>query len=193
MQPLKRELMKNLKLANRYAKALFEFANKQNQIETVNQDLGLVKTTLRENRELQVILNSPVIEPSKKHAIFTALFQGHLSETTFTFIDVIIRKKREPALRNICEEFTKYYNDYHNIRVVTVTTAQPMSAELREKIKGLLSEETHYTIDLEEIIRPDIIGGIIVKMGDFYFDAGILSKINKLRNAFAYNEYQINY
>lgn len=185
--------MKNLKLANRYAKALFEFAGERNQIEIVNQDLNLVKVTLKENRQLQAILNSPVIEPTKKHAIFTALFQGHLSQTTFTFLDVIIRKKREPALKTICEEFTKYYNDYHHIRVVTITTARPMSAELREKIRNLLAEETHYTIDLEETVRPDIIGGIIVKMGDFYFDAGILSKINKLRNAFAYNEYQINY
>jgi len=185
--------MKNPKLANRYAKALFEFAGEHNQIEVVNQDLTVVSSALRDNRELLVILNSPVIVPLKKHTIFQEIFKDKISETTFNFLDVIIRKKREPILSSICEEYVKYYNDYHHIKIVTLTTAQPLSAELTEKIRSMIAEQTHYTIEIRQIIKPELIGGIMIKMDDYIFDASILARINKLKNEFAHNIYEVNF
>ncbi|MCQ2276763.1 MAG: ATP synthase F1 subunit delta [Bacteroidales bacterium] len=185
--------MKNPKLANRYAKALFDFAKEKDQIEVVNKDLAQVRNILKENTELQSVLNSPVIAPSKKHVIFANVFQSALSEISFSFLDVIIRKKREPMLGTICEEFTKYYNEYHKIKVVTLTSAQALSSDLVDKIRNMLAEQTHYTIEINQLLNPEIIGGIQVKMDDFYFDASISSKINKLKQEFAHNIYQVNF
>lgn len=185
--------MKNPKLANRYAKALFEYAGEQSQIETVNQDLTIVSNALQGNRELLTVLNSPVIVPAKKHILFKAIFKEHISELTFTFLDVIIKKKREPILSSICEEYIKYYNDYHHIKIVTLTTAQPLSPALTEQIRTMIAEQTQHTIEIKQIVNPDIIGGIMIKMGDYIFDASILAKINKLKNEFAHNIYQVNY
>lgn len=185
--------MKNPKLANRYAKALFEFAGENNQIEIVNQDLTIVSEALRDNYELLTVLNSPVIVPLKKHTLFQEIFKDKISKTTFIFLDVIIRKKREPILASICEEYSKYYNEYHHIKIVTLTTAQPLSSELTENIRTMISEQTHYTIEIRQIIKPELIGGIMIKMDDYIFDASILAKINKLKNEFAHNIYQVNY
>ncbi len=185
--------MKNPKLANRYAKALFDYAGEQGQIETVFKDLSLICETLKENEELQIVLNSPVVVPLKKHSIFTSLFREKLSELSFTFLDIIIRKKREPFLTEICTEYRKYYNELHHIKVVEVTSAQPLSPSIVEKIRSTMAEQTQHTIEIEEHVNPTIIGGVQIKMDDFYFDASISSKINKLRQEFSNNIYQANY
>ncbi len=185
--------MKNPKLANRYAKALFDFAGERDQIEAVCKDLSNVRNILKENAELQVVLNSPVIAPSKKHVIFSNVFKGILSDTTFIFLDVIIRKKREPMLADICEEFQKYYNEFHKIKVVDVTSTHALSPELLEKIRNILADRTKYTIEINQFVNPDIIGGLLIKMDDFYFDASISSKINRLKQEFAHNIYQVNF
>ena len=185
--------MKNPKIANRYAKALFDFATEKNQVETVHKDLLLVLNTLKENRELLVVLDSPVIVPSKKRAIFKNVFQDTLNEVTFTFLDVIINKKQEPMVAGICSEFTKLYNEHHHIKTVTLTSAMPLGSEIVEKIRAMLSEKTHYSIDIQQVVNPSIIGGIMVKMDDYFFDASISSKLNSLRQEFSHNIYQINF
>lgn len=185
--------MKNPKLANRYAKALFDFAKEKEEIESVNQDLVSIRKALKENSELRVILNSPVIAPSKKHTIFSNVFENAISKTTFIFLDVIIRKKREPALDSICEEYVNLYNEFHNIKVVTLTTAQALSEELVEEIRKMIAEQTQHSIIIKQVVQPEIIGGIMVKMDDFYFDASVISKINKLKQEFAHNIYQVNF
>lgn len=185
--------MKNPRLSNRYAKALFDFAQEKGQIEEVNRDLALIKETLKGNGEMQAVLNSPVIPPAKKHTLFASVFQSMISETTFLFLDVIIRKKREPALATICDEFVKFYNDFHHIKIVKLTSAMPLSADLVENIRAMLAEQTKQTILIEQVVQPDIIGGFRLKMDDNYLDASIIAKLNRLRNEFAHNVYQVNF
>ncbi len=185
--------MKNPRLSNRYAKALFDFALERGQLEEVNRDLALIKDTLRGNREMQAVLNSPVIPPAKKHAVFAGVFRPAVSETTFLFLDVIIRKKREPELGSICEEFLKHYYKHHHIKTVRITSAQPLSDGLVERIRELLSEKMRQTIQIEQVVRPDIIGGFRIKMDDYYLDASVIAKLNRLRTEFSHNVYQVNF
>lgn len=182
--------MKSTKLASRYAKALFEFAKEKEQIENVLHDLELVKDVLRENYEFKAIIESPIIFPDKKNEIFKALFAEKLSEMTFGFLSLLIIKKREPALMTICDEYVILYNKYHNIKIAYVTTAQPMSPLMVDNLKKLLEEETHATILLRELVDENIIGGLMVRIDDFLFNASVLSRINKLRAEFSHNVYQ---
>lgn len=182
--------MKSTKLAGRYAKALFEFARQQEAIETVNQDLALVKTVIKENRELKAVIESPIIFPDKKDDVFRDLFSGKISDITFGFLSLIIKKKREPSIGAICDEYLALYNIHHNIKIARVTTATPLNPKLAASLQKLLEEETHATIQIQEIVDENIIGGLLVKIDDFLFDASILSRINKLRAEFSHNIYQ---
>lgn len=185
--------MKNPKLSGRYAKALFDYASEKDKVEEVCGDLRLFADILKENRELQMLLRNPVIEPHQKHKIFESIFNGTLQETTYQFLDVLLKKKREPALDTICEEFFKLYNAAHNIRPVTITTAQPLGDDLKEKILKMLVEQTHATIDLQQVVDPEIIGGFKIQMDDYYLDSSILSKINKLKQEFSQNMFQVHF
>ena len=182
--------MKSTKLASRYAKALFEFARQQEAIETVNLDLALVKAVIKENRELRAVIESPIIFPDKKDDIFRDLFSGKISDITFGFLSLIIKKKREPSISAICDEYLALYNIHHNIKIAHVTTATPLNPELAVSLQKLLEEETHSTIQIMEKVDENIIGGLMVKIDDFLFDASILSRINKLRAEFSHNIYQ---
>ena len=182
--------MKSTKLAGRYAKALFEFARQQEEIEEVNRDLALVKSVLKTNPQLKAVIESPIIFPDKKNDIFSDLFSGKISKTTFGFLSLIIKKKREPALSSICDEYLALYNLHHNIKIAYITTAIPLTEELAAALKRLLEEETHATIQIQEKVDANIIGGLLVKLDDFLFNASILAKINKLKAEFSHNVYQ---
>lgn len=182
--------MKSTKLAGRYAKALFDYAQQQDKIEQVNSDLILVKNVIKENRELKFIIESPIIFPDKKNNIFSNIFDGKICDLTFGFLSLIIIKKREPALTAICDEFLALYNDYHNIKIVQVITASPLSPTLIEEIKRRMEKKISATVLIQEKIDPNIIGGVVIKYDDFLFDASITSKINQLRSEFSQNVYQ---
>ena len=172
---------------------MFDFAGEKNQVEEVCGDLRLFSDTLKENRELQMLLRNPVVEPHQKHQIFESIFNGALRDTTYQFLDVLLRKKREPSLDTICEEFFKLYNTAHNIRPVTITTAQPLSDILKSKIVAMLTEQTHATVALQEVVDPEILGGFVIQMDDYYLDSSVLSKINKLRQEFSQNKFQVQF
>ena len=172
---------------------MFDYASELNQIEAVKGELQQIIQVLKENQELQIVLNSPVIVPSKKYAIFSQIFSESIGDTTFNFLGVIIKKKREPAIAAICEEYLKLYNQAHNIKVATLTTAQPLSEPLLTKIKGLLEEKTHATVQIKQLVDPEIIGGFLIKFDDNFIDTSVLSKINRLKQEFAHNIYQVNY
>jgi F-type H+-transporting ATPase subunit delta len=185
--------MKNPKLASRYAKALYDFASERNQIEEVYADLNLFADTLKESRELQVLLRNPVIEPHQKHKIFESVFNGTMHDITYQFLELLLKKRREPALDTICEEFFKLYKANHNIKTAIIITAQPLSDSLREKIVALLTEQLHATIELHEFVDSTIVGGFVIKVDDYYLDTSVLSKINKLKQEFSQNSFQVQF
>lgn len=185
--------MRNQKLANRYANALYEFAVQENKLEETYQDIVLLKKVFNENRELKAVVESPVIAPDKKTNIFSALFEKEISPISFGFLNLIIKKKREPALLMICDEFINFYNRFHNIRIAQFTTAVAISDEMAARIKALLEEQTHSNIELQQKVDPSIIGGFIVKIEDYLIDASLIGKINKLKHEFANNAYRASF
>lgn len=182
--------MKSTKLASRYAKALFDLAKEKELIDKVNSDLKIVKEVISENHDLKAVIESPIIFADKKNNVFAEVFKGKLDEITFGFLSLLIKKKREPSLVTICNEYEHLHNDYHNIKIAYITTAQPLSEELKGKLQQILEEGWKANVQICERVDEKIIGGFIVHIDDFLFNASILAKINKLRADFSSNIYQ---
>ena len=185
--------MKNPKLSNRYAKALYEFSLENENLEVVYQDIVFIKNVFHDNRNLVVVIESPVIFPDKKIKIFSGVFEDKISKISFGFLKLLIMKKREPALLQICDEFVKFYYKHHNIKIAWITTAQELEEPLILKIKNILEEQANAAIEVHLKIDPAIVGGFIIKVDDFVIDASILSRINQLKREFSYNIYQPEY
>jgi len=185
--------MKNPKLSGRYANALFTFSIEQNQLEKVYQDIIMIKKVFSENRALKSVIESPVIFPVQKRAVFTKLFQNRLSDIAFEFLKLMIAKKREPALMDICDTFIEFYYQHHNIKVAQIATAQPLTDSMICKIKQLLEAQTGSTIKIQSVINPDLIGGLLVKIDNFVVDVSIMAKINRLKAQFSQNIYKAGF
>jgi len=185
--------MKKTKLSGRYAAAMYDFSVEQHLEEDVFADMKLLRQVFSENRELRVIIESPIMPAEKKEAIFKALFNGKVNDITLQFLLLILKKRREPSLGDIFENFVQIYYRRHNIKLATVTTAVEMDAPILSEIQKILEDQTHSTILLTQVVNPKIIGGVIVHVDDFLFDGSIIGKINKLRAEFSHNIYQTSF
>src|SRR4051812_16272756 len=121
--------MNNPRLAGRYAKSLLAFAIEKNELETVHEDVKLIKSICRQNPDFVAILKSPVITADKKEKILAAVLDGKISKLTFLFTTLLIKKARESNLPEILNTFIDQYNEMKNIHTVKITTASPISKE----------------------------------------------------------------
>lgn len=179
------------KIAARYAKPLLELALEQKKLDTVYQDILGFRKAL-ENRDLFLLFKSPIVNPSKKLAIVTELFQKRMDSTTFSFLKIIIKKGREKLLDDITKNFIEQYKEHNNIQTVHLTTARQFTdAELDEIKKKLqFAYLKDMTIELETSIDPEIIGGFIINIDDKEYDASVEHKLDVMRKSFTGNQYQ---
>ncbi len=109
------------------------------------------------------------------------------NKRSLTFIDIIIRKGREAQIHDIAMQFYDSYLDYKNIAIVELTTATAIDKELRLKMVNLMESKTSKTIQIEEKINPEIIGGFKLKLNDYQYDASIKQVFVKLHKEFDKN------
>jgi F-type H+-transporting ATPase subunit delta len=181
--------MQNPRLASRYAKALIDLAQELNQLEAVNTDMLYLHQVLKSSTDLVNLLKSPIIKADKKQKILAAVFNGKLSNTTSSFITLLVNKGREGALYEMTSEFNRQYMVLNNISKVKVTTAAPLDAASLEAIREKVASQTTQKIVLETAVNPDLIGGFILETNDQLFDASILRDLKDIKQQFSKNVY----
>ena len=177
--------MSDTRVAYRYAKPLLEEALAQNALEEVYQNMILLLEAGKMDRRFIAIMKNPIIRHHKKLAILEALFASkQLHKITDNLFKLLTAKKREAIVYEIAQTFQNMYNEHHNIQEVAVTSAMPLSANIRDEIQNLLSKSLNKTIKLHEKVNPEIIGGFIVRVGDKQIDNSIRNSLQKLKLKF---------
>ena len=178
------------RLASRYAKSIMDLAREKGAVEEVYSDLQALKTNLSESRDLFLFLKSPIINPSKKSNVIDKLYKGKVNELTYSFYDIVVRKRREMYLPEIADAFVGLYNKEKGVVKAKVITAIPMSDALSEKIKGVVIKGTGAkTVELESTVDESIIGGFILSYEDKLYDSSVVHKLQTLQKEFAENKY----
>jgi len=181
--------MRDIKVASRYAKSLLGIALEQNSLEDVHNDMQLIYNVCSENRDLEILLKSPIVKTDKKSAILTEIFGKKISKISNTFLSIILMKKREAIIADIATAFIDIYKTHKNIATASVTTAVTLTKEQRTNIINLIKSQGKESVDLTEIINPDIIGGMIIKVGDKQVDESIKRKLTNLEMEFEDSSY----
>jgi F-type H+-transporting ATPase subunit delta len=182
--------MQNPRLAGRYAKSLMDLAIERNELEAVHNDMMQLQHLFRNSRELVNVMRSPVIMPDKKQDVFKAVTQGRVSQLTSSFFDLLVRKNREPNFPEIVKAFIEQYKLHKNIQTVTLTTARPISEELKQQIISKVeSQSPGKNIELKTEVKEDIIGGFVLEMGDNLVDASIAYDLKAIRKQFLNNDF----
>lgn len=182
--------MYQIKVAQRYAKAIFDLAVETSKLEEVKTDLELIRSV--QHKDLQLMLMSPVIKSEKKSAIFEAVFSKHIQPLTNSFFKLIFSKGRAVAFNEIIFAFISKYRTLKGIKLVELTTAQEVSKEIQEKVSVVLAGHKNFIgkrIELTSKVDPSIIGGFIVQVEDQLFDASIRHDLRVIKKQFIENMY----
>ena len=182
--------MLNPRLAGRYAKSLIDLAVEKNQLEEAYKDMVFLQALCKSNPDFVALLKSPIISADKKQAIIKALTEGKVSGIAAAFISLLIRKGRESVLPQIAPAFIEQYKRLKGIQTVSLTTAAPVSEDLKkaivDKVKTQLPSKT---IELTTTVDEDLIGGFVLQIGDTLVDASIAYDLNAIKKQFLNNDF----
>lgn len=182
--------MTDLRVASRYAKSLLELAEDKNALEEVHKDMRMFSGVCQQNYDLVLMLKNPVIKHDKKKAVLDILFKDKVNPLTTAIFDIISRKNREAFLPAIAKEFHNLYNTKKGIRVASVSSAVPLSNELRQEIEKLVQKiNPGKKVHLEERVDESLIGGYVLKVGDQQIDDSLKTKLKTLQLKFSQNPY----
>ncbi|TND09449.1 MAG: F-type H+-transporting ATPase subunit delta [Bacteroidetes bacterium] len=181
--------MRETRTSHRYAKSLIDFALEQGALEQVHADMLLVLNTIRENRDFELLLKSPVVKTDKKQDILKAIFGGKISVISDNFIDIITRKRREGQLEAIASSFESLYRKHKHVLSAVITTASGLDATLRSKVLDVIKSSLNSEVELVEKVDKSLIGGFVLRVGDKQVDASIIRQIRNLERSFSENPY----
>jgi F-type H+-transporting ATPase subunit delta len=181
--------MKQSRVTIRYAKALLQLAIEQNTLEQSYNDMVLLDAVCTENRDLVLLLKSPIVKTDQKLSILKEIFASKLGEVSMAFITIITTKKRESLLALIASSFISLYKVHNKIETATVTTATPLDEALRADVINFIKKHGDDNVELTEKVDEKIIGGAIIRMGDKQLDASVSKAISELRQTFNKNLY----
>ncbi len=171
--------------AIRYAKAILQKANENNTEAVVFGDMQSVYNTIENSRDLQVVLQSPVIKANDKKNALLKIF-GEQSEATHSLINILVANKRTMLLSNVAKSFVDIYNEQQGVKVATVTTAVPLTSELEVKVLAKVKELTgSEKVTLKSEVDPEIIGGFVLRVGDIQYNASIANQLGNLKREFS--------
>jgi F-type H+-transporting ATPase subunit delta len=171
-------------VAHAYADALFEIAREKGKLDAIREQLGQFSDALDENRELQVFFFSPYFSSTEKIDGAKRAIEG--AEPEFVnFLELLIEKQRVPEIFRIRRQLEELWK-HENRRIdVTVTSAVELDPAVVSKIGEEIQRQTGQQVELASRIDADILGGVVLQVGNMVLDASIRNRLEKLRKSVA--------
>jgi ATP synthase F1 delta subunit len=171
-------------IAQVWARALFEVAKEHDLLDQVRDDLGVFVDALNENRDLMVFFFSPYFSTQEKKDGLKRAVSG--AEPVFTnFLEALIERHRMPALFRIKARYEVLWEDERDLLPVEVTSAVELDKSTVSTIGDRIGEQTKRTVELSSKVDPDILGGIVLRVGNVILDASIRNRLEQLRKQVA--------
>jgi F-type H+-transporting ATPase subunit delta len=171
-------------IAQVYARSLFEVAKEHDKLDVVREQLGEIADAIAEQHDLQVFFFSPYFSTEEKVEGLSRAMQD-ADESVVNFLDLLIEKHRMPALFRIRREFDALWEEENRLLPVQVTSAIELDESTVRQIGDAIGEQTGRRIELTSEVDPDILGGIVLRVGNSILDASIKNRLNQLRKEVA--------
>ncbi|MHB1653169.1 MAG: F0F1 ATP synthase subunit delta [Desulfitobacteriaceae bacterium] len=172
--------MLNGALARRYAQALFDIAS-ETSLDPINKELGEVTRLIEEQEEVAQVLYHPHISLTEKKALMNRLLSGQVGNVVRHFLYLLIDRRRQNLLPLIEREFSRLADEARQIVEAKVASAVALTPGQAEKLKEQLGHMTGKTVRLVSELRPELIGGVLVQMGDRVMDGTIKHALERMR------------
>ena len=174
-------LSTSAKVATPYAEALFESSKSIELIDKTYQDLNMVLTTIEQNNPLESFLFNPLIAIGAKKNVLKELFANQVSNHVLKFLFILIERRRMVLLNSIVSCYTNLMNQLDLVTLIEVYTAIPLNEEQKEALKNKLKKITaSKKVQLIINIKPELIGGFIIKIGSKVIDMSIYGQLTQI-------------
>ena len=175
--------MNENRAAIRYAKATLDYAVEKKAAEAVEKDMRTIAATISENKELQGLLESPIVKSEIKKNVLLEVFKD-TDEITKGLVQTMLDNKRIAMLQEVAYKYIIQYEKMKGEEVAYVTTAVPLTAELEKKILAQVTKATGNKVTIDNKVDESILGGFVLRVGDTQYDASIANKLNGLKREF---------
>ena len=167
-----------------YAEALFEVGRDKGKLDVLQQQLGQFADAVDRNRELQVFFFSPYLSTAEKQEGIEKAIEGAEPEL-INFLELLVDKHRMTEIFRIRRELDELWKQENRRIDVTVTSAVELDPAVVEKIGQEVERQTEEKVDLSSRVDSEILGGIVLQVGNMVLDASIRSRLEKLRKSVA--------
>ena len=163
-----------------YARALFEAAMEHDELDEIQEQLAIWSDALAENKDLQTFFFSPRFSSAEKKDAIRKIIDGG-NERFLNFLELLAERHRLPATFRIRRSFDELWREEHKMLPVEVTSAVELDEELVRSIGERIQERTGRRIELTSRVDPNIIGGLVLRVGNKVLDASVQGRLQRLR------------
>jgi F-type H+-transporting ATPase subunit delta len=171
-------------IAQVYARSLFEVAQERGLLDVIREQLGQFVDALNSTRLLQTFFFSPYFSTEEKKQALHRAIDG-ADPVFINFLETLIERHRMPAIFRVRTRYEALWDEANRLLPVEVTSAIELDDETVQAIADRVREQTGQTIELSRTVDSGILGGIVLRVGDFILDASIRNRLNQLRKELA--------
>ena len=173
--------MLNRKAARRYARALFQWAADNEQVESVQRDLEQVLLQVQTVPDFEKVLVHPLISDARKGHLLRQAFEGRISDPLLGFLVLLEEHRRMDVLPAVCEDFAQQALAYRGEVEAEVRAAVPLTPVETDRLQRVLDQRLGKKARINLQIDPELIGGLVVRVGDMVIDGSIQTFLGALR------------
>jgi ATP synthase F1 delta subunit len=167
-------------LAEVYSRALFQVAKEHDIVDRVHDELGEFADALEEERELRLFFFSPYFSSEEKKEGVTRVVDG-ADEHVVRFLELLAERHRMPVIHRIRRAYDAMWAEEHKLLSVSVTSAVELDERLVESIGERIQEQTGRRVELSSNVDPDVLGGLVLRVGNMVLDASVRNRLEQLR------------
>jgi F-type H+-transporting ATPase subunit delta len=173
---------KDIQVARRYAKALFDLALEKKALEAVEKDVYALLKLLEESADLRTAIASPLFSADRLRAMIEAILaKMGAAPVMAKFGALLARRKRLSVLPSVLALFLQNLAEHRNEQAAEVTSAVALTKSQEEAIASRLGKQLNKTISINKKVDPSIKGGLIIRVGSRMFDDSVRGKIERMR------------
>jgi ATP synthase F1 delta subunit len=171
-------------IAQVYARSLFEVAEENDELDEIHEQLDQFADALDTSRELQVFFFSPYFSSEEKKDGVEKVIDGG-NEHFVNFLELVAERHRMPAIFRIRREFDELWRVENKLLEVRITSAVELDEDLVKSIGSRIEDQTGQRIELDANVDPDVIGGLVLRVGNLVLDASVRGRLDRLRKEVA--------
>lgn len=168
-------------VARRYAEALFAAARDAGQVDAIERDLVSLTGLMERAPRFLEALRNPLLPADRKRSIIRRLLEDEVQPTTLRLLNLLVEKRRSEILPHLRPLYVEMANEYRGVLPASVASAMPLMPDEEEALIARLAAMTGKRILLRTEVRPELIGGLRVHVGDTVIDGTVVGYLRQLR------------